>query len=81
VGGLQLRALNEFPLLFLGEWPRLPFTARIGRAHSDRARSASKKGTWTLPSFSLFFRRALRYTPMHEYQKSCRDMGADAVGD
>src|SRR5438445_4167325 len=31
------------------EWPRLPFTARIGRAHSDRARSASKKGTWPLP--------------------------------
>jgi hypothetical protein len=48
VGGLQLRALNEFPLFLLEEWPRLPFTARIGRAHSDRARSASKKGTWLL---------------------------------
>ena len=33
----------------LGEWPRLPFTARIERAHSYRARSASKKGTWPLP--------------------------------
>ena len=32
-----------------GEWPRLPFTARIERAHSYRARSASKKGTWPLP--------------------------------
>jgi hypothetical protein len=36
----------------LGEWPRLPFTARIERAHSYRARSASKKGTWPLPSFA-----------------------------
>jgi hypothetical protein len=36
--------------LTLGEWPRLPFTARIERAHSYRARSASKKGTWLLPS-------------------------------
>ena len=34
----------------LGEWPRLPSTARIGRAHSYRARSASKEGTWPLPS-------------------------------
>jgi len=32
---------------------RLPFTARIGRAHSDRARSASKKGTWPLPLILL----------------------------
>ena len=31
------------------EWPRLPFTARIERAHSYRARSASKEGTWPLP--------------------------------
>jgi hypothetical protein len=35
--------------LSIGERPRLPFTARIERAHSDRARSASKKGTWPLP--------------------------------
>ena len=27
----------------------MPSTARIERAHSDRARSASKEGTWTLP--------------------------------
>ena len=27
----------------------VPFTARIERAHSYRARSASKKGTWPLP--------------------------------
>ena len=31
----------------------LPFTARIERAHSYRARSASKKGTWLLPSIFL----------------------------
>ena len=35
--------------LSLGEWPRLPFTARIERAQFHRARSASKKGTWPLP--------------------------------
>ena len=29
---------------------RLPFTARIERAPFHRARSASKKGTWPLPS-------------------------------
>jgi hypothetical protein len=45
---------NSF-YLSLGEWPRLPFTAHIERAHSYRARSASKKGTWPLPSiFSAF---------------------------
>ena len=38
------------PNLYLGEWPRLPFTARIGRAQFQRARSSSKKGTWPLPS-------------------------------
>ena len=31
------------------EWPRLPSTARIERAHSYRARSASKEGAWPLP--------------------------------
>jgi hypothetical protein len=36
--------------LSLGEWPRLPFTERIERAHSYRARSASKKDTWPLPA-------------------------------
>jgi hypothetical protein len=36
--------------VFLGEWPRLPFTARIERAQFHRARSASKKGTWLLPA-------------------------------
>ena len=33
----------------LGEWPRLPSTARIGRALFHRARSASKEGAWPLP--------------------------------
>src|SRR4029077_7214245 len=43
--------------LSLGERPRLPFTARIERAHSDRARSASKKGTWPLsPFFSILLK-------------------------
>jgi hypothetical protein len=44
------QAPSNSPCLYLEEWPRLPFTARIDRAHSDRARSASKKGTWPLPS-------------------------------
>ena len=39
----------QFPKPLSREWPRLPLTARIERAHSDRARSASKKGTWPLP--------------------------------
>jgi hypothetical protein len=37
--------------MFLGEWPRLPSTARVERAHSDRARSASKEGAWPLPPY------------------------------
>jgi hypothetical protein len=36
--------------LSLGEWPRLPSTARIGRAPFHRARSASREGTWPLPA-------------------------------
>ncbi len=32
----------------------LPSTARIGRAHSDCARSASKEGTWPRPSPALW---------------------------
>jgi len=47
------RAIPQGPsnslYLFLGEWSRLPFTARIERAYSYRARSARKKGTWPLP--------------------------------
>jgi hypothetical protein len=38
-----------FPIPPLGEGPRLPSTARIERAQSHRARSASKEGTWPLP--------------------------------
>src|SRR5438046_2400600 len=34
----------------LEEWPRLPSTARIEGAHSDRAASASKKDGLALPS-------------------------------
>ena len=50
----QLRASNEGlpPSRYItsGERPRLPSTARIGRAPFHRARSASKEGTWPLPS-------------------------------
>ena len=40
------------PILYtsmLGEWQRLPFTARIERPPFYRGGSASKKGTWPLP--------------------------------
>ena len=37
------RGHSNSPHLSLGEWPRLSFTARIGRAQFYRARSASKK--------------------------------------
>ena len=44
-----------YPIHHIEEWPRLPFTARIERAHSYRARSASKKGTWPLPHLFPIF--------------------------
>src|SRR5437016_6542749 len=43
------RGPSNFLYLPLGEWPRLPSTARIERAPFHRARSASKEGTWPLP--------------------------------
>ena len=46
---------SDPPYFSLGEWPRLPFTARIERARFHRARSASKKGTWPLPSLLADF--------------------------
>jgi len=39
--------------LSLGEWPRLPVTARIERPLFHRGGSASKKGTWPLPAILL----------------------------
>ena len=39
----------QFSMPLFREWPRLPSTARIGRAQFHRARSASKEGTWPLP--------------------------------
>ena len=51
--------------LSLGEWPRLPFTARIERAPFHRARSASKKGTWPLPPLLADFFSIL----LEEFQK------------
>jgi hypothetical protein len=43
-------ALSSSRYITLGEWPRLSSTARVERAHSDCARSASKEGTWRSPS-------------------------------
>ena len=53
-------ALSILSTLSLREWPRLPFTARIERAQCHRARSASKKGTWPLPSLLADFFSSLR---------------------
>src|SRR5438132_419112 len=47
------RGASNFLYLSLGEWPRRPSTARIGRAQFYRARSASKEGAWPLPRFLL----------------------------
>src|SRR6188768_1390278 len=33
------------PYKYKGKWPRRPFSARVERAHSDRARSASRRTT------------------------------------
>jgi len=56
--GTPRRALSpgeglQFAKPLFREWPRLPFTARIEGAQFHRARSASKKGTWPLPSHPL----------------------------
>ena len=50
---MPLARARAFQPLYLSsrEWSRLPFTARIERAPFHRARSASKKGTWPLPSY------------------------------
>ena len=45
---LPRRGPSNSLYLSLGEWPRLPSTARIERAQFHRARSASKEGTWSL---------------------------------
>jgi MarR family 2-MHQ and catechol resistance regulon transcriptional repressor len=61
---VQLRTSSEhFLILYLslGEWPRLPFTARIGRAQFHRARSASKNGTLPLPAPLLNLRSSADY--------------------
>ena len=42
----------EWVLSFSGMETERSSTARVERAHSDRARSASKKGTWLLPTLS-----------------------------
>jgi hypothetical protein len=51
-GGMKRKDAPVFPS-FYEEWPRLPSTARIERAHSYRARSASREGTWPLYTSSL----------------------------
>jgi hypothetical protein len=48
----QRRPSDSLPRYFM-ERSRLPFTARIERAHSYRARYASKKGIWPLPLILL----------------------------
>jgi len=54
-------------IITLGEWPRLPSTARIGRAPFHRARSASKEGTLPLPAPSS---KAARCASTGDHQAS-----------
>ena len=58
----------------LGEWPRLPFTARIERPPLHRGGSASKKGTWPLPSPSFGGRT------LHEHRRSSGSIPSSAPG-
>ena len=53
---------SAFPHFALKGAARLSFTARIGRAQFYRARSASKKGTWPLPSHPLTNRSSADYS-------------------
>src|SRR5262245_43209088 len=51
------------------------------RKHGYRSMRAVKGNLGHSLFSSLCFRRALRYTPMHEYSKSRWELGADVVGD
>ena len=63
--------------LSLGQWPSLPFTARIERAQFHRARSASKKGTWPLPPLLAdFFSILLRRTCAKNQRQKLKQRGA-----
>ena len=81
--GVRDRALREhreslvalflfYSIVLGGEWPRLPFTVRIERAPSERARSASKEGTWPLPE-PLLIR-------VHQSPRRCGRFRKDATG-
>ena len=59
-------------LYLLGEWPRLPFTARIERPPLHRGGSASKKGTWPLP---LHPSQAARCASTGDHQASVFPLG------
>ena len=48
LGAAVERCSSNSLYIFLKEWPRLPFTARIERPLLRRGGSASKKGTWPL---------------------------------
>jgi hypothetical protein len=65
--------------LSLGEWPRLPFTARIERAQFHRARSASKKGTSPLPPLLAGFFSILLAARFNRKARS--KPGIHATGD
>ena len=71
---IYVRPTNEallsarVPIMFYvssEERTRLPSTARIERAHSDRVRSASKEGTWPLLILNPLIAESPRVTIFH----------------
>jgi hypothetical protein len=63
LNGSSVPVLLRVHLPLNRKWPRLPFTARIERPLFHRGGSASKKGTWPLPSSSFLLCQVLKHIP------------------
>src|SRR5207344_3159234 len=64
---IHLYAPSKLARFSLGNGTRAGPTAAVERAHSDRARSGSKEGTWPLPSILLRPRVASLRVPIAPY--------------
>src|SRR5436309_6617359 len=64
-------------LSHLSGMARLPFTARIQRAYSDRARCASTKGNLVLPLHARFLQHLSSVGPLDPRQLLWRSFGHD----
>jgi hypothetical protein len=67
--------------LSLGEWPRLPFTARIERPLLHRGGSASKKGTWPPRALLLALNRHVHDVSLPIDQQECKIGRFQRVGE